>query len=350
MDPISHAMLGAAAAGALLGRRLGRHAFAVGIVAGVLPDGDVLDKAIPNLVDPALPWEFHRHATHAAIAVPLIAAIAILPWMLSSAWRQRWKPLFAAGLVAAASHTLLDTCTSFGTHLWWPFTGERSAWDIIAIVDPMFTLPLLVAVAVACWRNSPRAAQVGLAWAIAVLSLGAVQHLRARAALEAHIAAGGEEVERIRVLPTLGNTILWRTLRETRDEQGRRIARAAAVRVPYFGAAELRDGEAIALIEPDALIWPDEETAARAARVFEVFDRFADGWLGFAGEPPTSAWANFVLADHRYSVSSDGFSPLWGIAARPGDPVAPLEWVGLMDRDRATLQRLWSEVMGRDRE
>ena len=35
---------------------------------------------------------------------------------------------------------LLDTCTSYGTHLLWPFSTTPMAWSIIAIVDPVFTV------------------------------------------------------------------------------------------------------------------------------------------------------------------------------------------------------------------
>ena len=40
---------------------------------------------------------------------------------------------------------LLDAATSYGTRLFWPFSDERAGWDWIAIVDPAFTVPLLVA-------------------------------------------------------------------------------------------------------------------------------------------------------------------------------------------------------------
>ena len=40
-----------------------------------------------------------------------------------------------------ATHGLLDSCTSYGTQLFWPFSDVRVAWDTMSIVDPLFTVP-----------------------------------------------------------------------------------------------------------------------------------------------------------------------------------------------------------------
>lgn len=350
MDLLTQGVLGAAAAGAFMAPRLGRTALAVGFVAGLLPDADVLINAVPDLIDPALPWRYHRHATHAIVAIPVVAAVSILPWMATRAWRARWRELFAAALIGAATHAPLDACTSFGTHLWWPFTEARSAWDAVAIIDPMVTLPLLVGVAVALWRGTATAARIGLALGVLALALGFLQHWRAERAIRDYARARGESVERFRVTPTLGNTIVWRALREVRAPDGRRVARAASVRVPYsaplWGTIEVRDGAQIDLIKAAEIEWPDAESADRARRVFGGLEAFSDGWIGWVGATPASPWSPFVVGDHRYSVETAGFVPLWGVAGAPADPVFPLRWVGLFDRRPEALRQLWSEILG----
>ena len=54
--------------------------------------------------------------------------------------------LLTCGLYAimgTLSHGLLDACTSYGTRLYWPFSQYRESWDLISIIDPLFTLPML---------------------------------------------------------------------------------------------------------------------------------------------------------------------------------------------------------------
>ena len=143
MDPLTQTALGALVAQACARRdRQGRAALAGGL-GGMLPDADVL---IRSASDPLLFLEYHRHFTHALAFVPVGALVAgTLAWLLGRgrwAWRELW--LYAA--LGWLTHGPLDACTSYGTHLAWPFDEGRVAWGLIAIIDPLFTVPLLVGV------------------------------------------------------------------------------------------------------------------------------------------------------------------------------------------------------------
>ena len=39
----------------------------------------------------------------------------------------------------------LDSCTTYGTQLFAPFSTVRISWDTVGIIDPIYTLPLLIA-------------------------------------------------------------------------------------------------------------------------------------------------------------------------------------------------------------
>ncbi|WP_019218287.1 metal-dependent hydrolase [Legionella tunisiensis] len=52
-----------------------------------------------------------------------------------------------AALIGYATHGLLDACTNYGTVLFWPFSERRVYWDLISIIDPFFTVPLVLGVA-----------------------------------------------------------------------------------------------------------------------------------------------------------------------------------------------------------
>ena len=134
---------------------------AAGALAGLAPDADIL---IGSTTDPLLAIEHHRGFTHALIFVPAGAALVAALWLLGTEWRERgrWLALWAAAGISYLSHVLLDAATSYGTRLFWPFSDERAGWDWIAIVDPAFTVPLLVGLGW-LWIDGLKARDVAMA-------------------------------------------------------------------------------------------------------------------------------------------------------------------------------------------
>ncbi|HEY0552612.1 MAG TPA: metal-dependent hydrolase, partial [Verrucomicrobiae bacterium] len=164
MDPITHAIVGAAISYAVGGRRLGRHAAGLGALAGIVPD---VDHFISSKSDPLLYVEFHRYFTHSIAFSFLGAFVPILPWLLRKKFHPLLWSLWICAWPAYLSHCLLDACTTWGTQLYWPFAPTRVSWDIIAIVDPLFTLVLAVMLAVALLRHSRHVALFTLVFALA---------------------------------------------------------------------------------------------------------------------------------------------------------------------------------------
>ncbi|MGH8729904.1 MAG: metal-dependent hydrolase, partial [Burkholderiales bacterium] len=202
MDPITQGLLGAAAAQALMGRRLGPRAALIGGVAGVLPDADVL---IGSPSDPLLAIEYHRQFTHALAFIPVGGLIAALPWFVRRRNRLEWKPILAATTAAYATHGLLDACTTYGTQLFWPFSAHRIAFNWISVIDPLFTLVLLVGVGLAVRGRTQRPAAVALALCSVYLGIGAWQEEQALAAQAKIVHTRGHDIVRREVFPTIGN-------------------------------------------------------------------------------------------------------------------------------------------------
>ena len=48
-----------------------------------------------------------------------------------------------------ATHVLLDSFTAYGTQIFWPLINTPMTWSTIFIIDPGYTLPLIVGVMVA---------------------------------------------------------------------------------------------------------------------------------------------------------------------------------------------------------
>lgn len=332
MDPVTHALVGAAAARVAVAKPLANAALLPGALAALLPDADAL---VRSAGDPLLYAEFHRHFTHSLAFIPIGGLIAAVPWCLQAKRRTQWKAYLAAATVGYATHGVLDAATTWGTRLLWPFSDARVAWNWIAIVDPVFTAIVLVGVAVAFWRRSAVPAAVALALCIAYLGAGAMQNARARDAQARVAASRGHVVERAAVLPGFGNNVVWRSLYEAGG-----TLHMDRVRVPWWGAPTWRPGyDAAPLHERDL---PAEVSSnPRLRRDFHRFATFANGWVArAAGEPD-------LIGDARYSSADDRFEPVWSIRVQPRG-VSPIAWVDRSGQRRVDPAALWREVAGRD--
>lgn len=331
MDPLTQGLLGAAAAQAVMGRRL-RGAWLMGAVGGLVPDLDVL---IRSADDPLLAVEYHRHFTHALAFIPVGGLLAAAPWLSRKRYRRDWKPIVVATTLGYATHGLLDACTSYGTQLYWPFSSYRVSWDIVSIIDPVFTLALLIGVVWAALRYTQRAAAVALAFCLAYLLVGMLQRERALD-VQARIAAmRGHTSERGQVFPTIGNQLVWRSLYQAGDR-----FYVDRIRVPWIGAPSWTPGASAARVGLGDLP-PPAQADPRVVADFRRFSWFSDGWTAQAPDDPS------VIGDVRYSLRTDAFAPVWGVRFHPGQPV-PTEWVDRTDNRRISLEGVWAEIAGTD--
>ena len=213
MDSLSQIALGAAVSVAVMGRRTAVWKAALwGAVAGTLPDLDVfIDQgdAIRNMV-------LHRAETHALFwltlfSMPFAAAVA---W-LSREWAQgkRW---WLAMWLALVTHPLLDAMTVYGTQLALPFSNHPYGVGSVFIIDPLYTLPLLLG---AGWALAGRGSQRGLranAWGLALSTVylvwGVAAQQQVNRVATASLAAQGIATERVLVTPTAFNSLLWRVV------------------------------------------------------------------------------------------------------------------------------------------
>jgi inner membrane protein len=262
--------------------------------------------------------------------------IAALPFLLVKTNRARWREILAACTLGWLSHAPLDILTSYGTLWLWPFSRTRMELDWMSIVDPLFTVPLLVLALLARARASIGLARVAAGFALAYVALGGLLHHRA-ASVQASLAQQrGHRIEHGRVMPTLGNVVVWRSVYVAAGE-----AHADAVRVTVFGARAVAEGERVPLVSelPDSPA--DPALRARFERDFARFAWFSDGLVARDPADPTA------LADMRYSLATGGFAPLWGIRFHADGREPPVEWVELMRHRERSLTELWQLLTGR---
>lgn len=145
MDSITQATLGAAIGLATLGHEnKGAKVALLGAGVATIPDLDIL--LLPFL-DPIERLIIHRGYSHSilfSILCALLLAYLFSKWEITKTYR--FSKLLVFSWLALITHMLLDTFTPYGTLLLLPFSNVRVGFDSINIVDPFYTLPLLMGI------------------------------------------------------------------------------------------------------------------------------------------------------------------------------------------------------------
>ena len=331
MDVITQGLLGGVMAQAVADRDEKKCATLVGIFSGLLADADIL---IRSADDPLLNIEYHRHFTHSLFFVPLGATVAcLLLWPVL----RRQLPLHRLYLFCLTGFSLsgvLDSLTSYGTLLFCPFSNQRVAWNVISIVDPIFTLILLISLVLGWRLASRRMALSGLVLCGLYLGLGLVQQHRALQLADELIAKRNHQPLQQVVKPTLGNLLLWRSVYTYSD----RIY-GDALRVGLFDQT-IYAGESVPrfVLSRDLPSLDPDTTLAQDIRRFE---RFSDGYVAL--DPGKAA----VLGDIRYSMLPQSTAPLWGIHIDSDRPLKHAEYRFFRDNSTAIRQTFVNMLLGR---
>jgi inner membrane protein len=332
MDVLTQGLLGGVLAQAVARKQEKKLATFAGVVAGLLADADFF---IRSSQDPLLNIEFHRHFSHSLIFIPVGAAIAcVLLWpFLRRHIATRRLYLFC--LAGYSMSGILDACTSYGTQLLWPFSNVRVAFNIISIIDPIFTLIILGTLLLGLRLKTRQVAYGGLTLCVAYLAFGAVQLHRAQAVAEALVMTRGHQPTQHVVKPTLANLVLWRSVYVHDD----RIY-VDAIRVGLSTQTQVFEGEMVAkfAIHRDL---PGLDPASTLHADIRRFMRFSDDFVAFH---PTR---EYVLGDMRYSMLPNSAEPLWGIVIRREQPQQHADFRFFRDRSQTVRERFFDMVLGR---
>ena len=142
MDSITQAALGAAIGEAILGKKIGGKGAILGAAVATIPDLDVAFYLFYSKFDML---SIHRGYSH-SILFSIIGACAIAYLLRYIKWTSKvsYKRLWIFTWLALFTHSLLDTFTAYGTQLFLPFSDDRIGLDSVNIVDPVYTVPLLI--------------------------------------------------------------------------------------------------------------------------------------------------------------------------------------------------------------
>lgn len=219
MDSLTQILLGAAVGEAVLGRKIGNKAILWGAIAGTIPDLDILSKYFTDTVS-AL--EIHRGLTHSLFFVLIFSPV--MAWLMGKIYKfkeasfKEWTLFYFLILI---THPLLDAHTTWGTKFFWPL-DIRLAYQNIFVVDPLYTLPLLICIiAVLFYKRTnfkrKRINQIGLIISSLYLVLTLILQQVSTSVFSKNLEEQQIEYKDFTVRPTPLNSILWAANVETDD-------------------------------------------------------------------------------------------------------------------------------------
>ena len=295
MDPISQGTVGAAFAQSTANKNNIIKIGIIGFLAGLAPD---LDVFIRSSTDPMLSLEYHRQFTHSLFFIPfgaLIVTLVIFPLVKKSL---SLKTVYVASFFGYTTHGFLDACTSYGTLLFWPFSNERVTWNNISVVDPIFTIPVLVLVATAIITRKPLFSFFAIGWMTFYLLLGFVQYERAFLVANDLAHSRGHTPERLTLKPSFGNLILWKSIYQYEEN-----FYVDAIRTALSSTWCL--GESIRMFDYQYHL-PNLDIDSQQRKDIERFRWFSQDYLGFDYEKS-------LVTDVRYSMVPNQIAPMWGL-------------------------------------
>lgn len=320
MDTITQAAFGAVIGQAGFQSKLGWRALAAGAALATLPDLDVFAYG----VDPLNEWRYHRGITHSLFFAPLVGPLIGMAIWQYYRWRSENRPGLPEGLsardslsawiwlsiLAIMTHPFLDVLTPYGTQLLAPFSDQRFAINAMAIIDPVYTGFLFVAL-IGGWFLRKRFNRAhwsshlaGAALVACVVWQGYAWSLN----IDAEQAAGqslkeeGIITAEIESYPTLFQPWFRRMTAETDD----------AIRVGYYSPLADRPIRWQVFAKPDS---PFIRELARTAE-YRVLERFAMGQIAWQVIPEPNGATRIRAHDLRYLGFSDSLQAMWGIEAR----------------------------------
>jgi len=214
MDSVTHTLTGVVIARAIDDEKVGHWGTIAGLSMGFFPDTDF----VLGLFNRQFYLEYHRDFTHSLILIPFYALFFSWIFVKISKRTQFWS-FYKICLAVLVTHVLLDLLTSYGTMIFSPFFERRFAWDLIFIIDMIFSgiiiLPLIISF---FWKRRAqwicRGSLIGLT--LYVLFCW-IQHERAMELTKAFARNSNEEVIQVASLPQPISPFRWANYIETKE-------------------------------------------------------------------------------------------------------------------------------------
>lgn len=220
MDSLSQAALGAAIGEAVLGKRIGNKGAILGAAVATIPD---LDVALYMFYDKFQMLSIHRGFSH-SILFSILGALLLVYIFRRVKWTKAISSLrlFIFAWLALFTHMLLDTFTAYGTQLYLPFSNERVGFDSVNVVDPVYTIPLLIGLMLSLFifRKKPSRAifnQVGIVVSSLYLIFTLIHKTQVKNHFENELAEQNINYTSLLTMPVGIANINWYGVAKTKD-------------------------------------------------------------------------------------------------------------------------------------
>jgi inner membrane protein len=321
MDSLTQIVLGASVAAVVVPAPHRRAALIAGALLGTLPDLDVLPLALVD--DPVARMTWHRSASHSLL---VLLPFGTLLWCwLKRSWspvRSAPGPWLAAIGLALGTHPLLDAHTVYGTQLFWPLPLAPTMWSTVFIIDPLYTLPLLIGVLVGLFARAPQTARRWLLSGVLLSSAYLGWTWVAKALVDrqfdaALASAGFGQAPRFSV-PMPFTSFVWRAVAMTPDGY------VEATTTPWRGGMALRAHD----VDPAPRAWALANSSAA-----QRLDWFARGFVRIDARD-----ASLVVTDLRMGLDPQYFFR-FAVATRDGD-----SWRSVPPEQLASSRPSWEQL------
>lgn len=298
MDPFTQGIVGTTVAQSGSKRDTLIIASVIGLLAGLAAD---LDIFIRSSTDPLLFLEYHRHFTHSIIFIPFGALICafVFYYLFSKRNNLSFRQTYFFSLLGYATHGIIDSFTTYGTLLFWPFTDERIAWNTISVIDPIFTIPIFILVILSIVKRNKKFSIYAIVWILFYQMIAYSQKLRAEDLIYDYAQTLKHKVKFIEAKPSFGNIIVWKVIYSTSEKYYVNAIRLSLDHKIY-------PGESIEKLDISKS-FPWLNANSQQAKDIEKFRWFSNGYLGVDKKN------RYIIYDVRFSTIPNQVEGLWGI-------------------------------------
>jgi inner membrane protein len=298
MDPVTQGIVATTSAQAFSKKNHLIIASMIGFLAGLSPDIDIF---IRSDTDPLLFLEYHRQFTHSLFFIPigsLLCAI-VFYYVFAKKFNFSFRNTYIFSLIGYATHGVIDSFTTYGTQLLWPFSNERIAWNSISVIDPLFTLPVIILCVITLIKGDKKYSFYAIAWMLMYQLAGFIQKDRAENIIYDYAKIKGHDVNEIEAKPSFANIVVWKVIYS--DDSNYYVN---AIKLGL--SPKIYPGEMIKKLDiRKDFKWLEPST--QQAKDVQRFRWFSNNYLGISKHNKN------IIYDIRFSSIPNEVEGLWGI-------------------------------------
>ena len=334
MDTITHTVIGICAGELIAGKQLGKKAMLYGALANNIPD---LDVASHFWLQPPDVLLAHRGFLHsilfAVIFSPLLAYI--FKQLYKKVSFNKWLLLFGSGML---THIFIDACTTYGTGLFEPFSHTRVSFNTLFIIDPIFSLPVLIAAIVLIVLKNTSTKRIHWAkWALIISSayfiLTGFNKLYIDSIVEKSLTKQHIPYTNYMAAPTPLNNLLWYIV----------VKNGTTYYTGYYSLFDANTYIAYSTLESDDALLPEVTDQIK----LQKFIRFSDGYYLI-----TKKDSSIIFSDMRFGQDGGWYKKeapfAFNFILQQNSKVSPVRKGGFSSANKEGILKLLERIKGID--